>query len=124
MKMKEKAEHSRAGVGVDNALVILWGPVQEVTSSRDASKHLLCGLAKGLNGGVAQLPEQETLQSNEKKKLQQLLDAQLLYVQCSLAPIPALLMTLTSGQQNTVWGVHNKRATFYSRKCSRCTICP
>lgn len=67
MKMKEKAEHSRAGVGVDNALVILWGPVQEVTSSRDASKHLLCGLAKGLNGGVAQLPEQETLQSNEKK---------------------------------------------------------
>ena len=61
-------KHSRAGVGVHDALVILWGAVQEVTSSRDASKHLLCGLAKGRNGGVTQLPEQETLQHKQSNK--------------------------------------------------------
>ncbi len=56
---------SQAGVSVDNALVDLWRPVQKVSGSRDARKHLLSSLAKGRDVGVPQLPQQETLQGRQ-----------------------------------------------------------
>ena len=65
---------SQARVGVDNALVDLWRPIQKVSGGGDARKHLLSGLAKGRNVGVAQLPQQETLQGRQHMHLSRLSD--------------------------------------------------
>ena len=59
---------SQARVGVDDALVDLWRPIQKVSGSGDARKHLLSSLTKRRDVGVAQLPQQETLQSRQHRQ--------------------------------------------------------
>ena len=105
---RRQQEHLRAGVGVDDALVILCRAVQEVTCCRDAGEHLLCGLHEGLDDGLAQLPQQEALQGKEKRCIwQRLLDSAFMPTNnlsgCLLSNIGEL-------QQPKTWPMHSPAA--------------